>query len=808
MKLRCLVSATTVAASSGLVLAKLPPSTAALRGGVAYMQSGAVAENPLLEQSGLPRFDVLDATHVRPGVEQTLSTLEKEFSELEEKLQANSAPGYDDVIVEMEKLEAPVEYVWGVVGHLMGVKNSDELRDAHGEMQPAVIQTTTKLSQSAAVFTALEQVQEGAADALDPAQKRIVDASLKAMRLSGVALEGAEKEAFNANRMALAELSTKFSNQLLDATKAYSLTLTDKADVEGLPPSALALAASRAVEAGEAGATAESGPWKMGLDMPSYLPSMKFLKKRSVREQLYRAFVTRAGDENAPLISEILELRQKQARILGYETHAEVSLERKMAEGVGAVDELTEMLLSKAMPAAQRELAELSAFAKAGGFGGDSLALWDVPYWSERQSEQKFGFEEEELRPYFALPNVLDGLFALTKRIFGVDIIEATSEAPLWHPDVQFFHVHDEATQEHIASFYLDPYARPENKRGGAWMDVCVGKSSVLGRIPVAYLTCNGSPPVDGKPSLMTFSEVRRRAAASPWERGWLRWLHRTVARSSSLPGTCPPFPCSSLPLSCAGPARPTAPVRLRPPPSPVRLRPPTAPSRLRPPPSQVTTLFHETGHGLQHMLTTVAHKPAAGIEGVEWDAVELPSQFMENFCYDEATLYGMAKHYDTNEPLPKELYHKLCEQKTYQAGMTMVRQLFFGALDISLHHTYDPQGDKTPFELQHELAQRFTVIPPLPEDRFLCGFGHIFAGGYAAGYYSYKWAEVLSADAFAAFEEVGLDNDAAVREVGRRFRDTVLSLGGGTHPSEVFRAFRGRDPSPEPLLRHSGLLD
>jgi len=351
-----------------------------------------------------------------------------------------------------------------------------------------------------------------------------------------------------------------------------------------------------------------------------------------------------------------------------------------------------------------------------------------VPYWSERQSEQKFGFEEEELRPYFALPNVLDGLFALTKRIFGVDIIEATSEAPLWHPDVQFFHVHDEATQEHIASFYLDPYARPENKRGGAWMDVCVGKSSVLGRIPVAYLTCNGSPPVDGKPSLMTFSEV--------------------------------------------------------------------------------TTLFHETGHGLQHMLTTVAHKPAAGIEGVEWDAVELPSQFMENFCYDEATLYGMAKHYDTNEPLPKELYHKLCEQKTYQAGMTMVRQLFFGALDISLHHTYDPQGDKTPFELQHELAQRFTVIPPLPEDRFLCGFGHIFAGGYAAGYYSYKWAEVLSADAFAAFEEVGLDNDAAVREVGRRFRDTVLSLGGGTHPSEVFRAFRGRDPSPEPLLRHSGLLD
>jgi len=399
-----------------------------------------------------------------------------------------------------------------------------------------------------------------------------------------------------------------------------------------------------------------------------------------------------------------------------------------MASSVEAVDELTEMLLAKAMPAAQAELTELTAFAKAAGFEGEALSLWDVPYWSERLSEKTFGFEEEELRPYFALPNVLDGLFALTKRIFGIDIVESTSEAPLWHPDVQFFKVLDESSGEHIASFYLDPFARPEDKRGGAWMDVCVGKSSVLDRIPVAYLTCNGSPPVDGKPSLMTFAEV--------------------------------------------------------------------------------TTLFHETGHGLQHMLTTVPHKPAAGIEGVEWDAVELPSQFMENFCYDEATLYGMAKHYETGEPLPKELYHKLCEQKTFQAGMTMVRQLYFGALDMALHGKYDPTGTQSPFELQHELSQRFTVIPPLAEDRFLCGFGHIFAGGYAAGYYSYKWAEVLSADAFAAFEEVGLENDEAVREVGRRFRNTVLSLGGGTHPSEVFRAFRGRDPSPEPLLRHSGLLD
>ena len=706
-----------------------PHSLGLLRGGSrGAVSMGAVAENPLLEQTGLPRFDLIDASHVKPGVQQTLSTLETSFADLEQKLSAKPSPSYADVVEAMEELEAPVEYSWGVVGHLMGVKNSDELRSAHGEMQGQVVQTTTKLSQSAAVFAALEAVASDNGASLDGAQRRIVDASLKAMRLSGVALEGTQKEAFNANKMQLAELSTTFSNQLLDATKAYSLMLSDKTDVEGLPPSALSLAASRAVEAGEAGATAEAGPWKLGLDMPSYLPAMKFVKKRSVREELYRAFVTRAGDENAPLLRQILQLRAEQAQILGYSTHAEVSLERKMASSVDAVDELTTMLLAKAMPAAKSELAELTAFAKTRGFDGGELSLWDVPFWSERQSEEIFGFEEEELRPYFALPNVLDGLFALNKRLFGIDIVEATTDAPLWHPDVQFFHVFDESSKAHIASFYLDPYARPENKRGGAWMDVCVGKSSVLGRIPVAYLTCNGSPPIDGKPSLMTFSEV--------------------------------------------------------------------------------TTLFHETGHGLQHMLTTVPHKPAAGIEGVEWDAVELPSQFMENFCYDEATLYGMAKHYETGVPLPRELFEKLCEQKTYQAGMTMVRQLYFGALDMALHHKYDATTSQTPFELQQDLAKKFSVIPPLPEDRFLCGFGHIFAGGYAAGYYSYKWAEVLSADAFAAFEEAGLENDDAVREVGRRFRNTVLSLGGGTHPSEVFKAFRGREPSPEALLRHTGLTE
>jgi len=696
--------------------------------------------NPLLDQQGLPKFDSIDSTHVKPAMDSVLEQLDTDLAALEAKLSDASAPEYTSVIEEMEKMEAPLGYAWGVVGHLMGVDNSDELREVHTAMQPAVIAASTKLSQSATVYKALETVNaasKAGSESLDEAQARILDSSLMSMKLSGVGLEGAEKERFNAIRLELGDLSTQYSNNVLDATKAYSLTLTDKAEVEGLPPSALELAAQRAAADEETkGATPEAGPWKLGLDMPSYLPAMKFIKNGAVREKLYRAFVTRAGEANEPLIGKILSLKQEQAQILGFNSYAEVSIVRKMADSVEAVDELTDMLREKAYPAAVKELAQLLEFAKESGFEGDELALWDTTFWSERQSEKLFEFEEEELRPYFALPNVLDGLFGLCKRIFGVDIVRADGEATVWHEDVQFFKVLDETSGEHIASFFLDPYSRPETKRGGAWMDVCIGRSQVLDRKPVAYLTCNGSPPVGDKPSLMTFNEV--------------------------------------------------------------------------------TTLFHETGHGLQHMLTNIVHGGAAGINGVEWDAVELPSQFMENFCYDVTTMYGaedgsvpgMAVHYETGEPLPRDLFAKLNEQKTHLAGMVMLRQLYFGALDMHLHHRYDAraEGAPSPFEVQAEVAKKYTIMAPLEEDRFLCAFGHIFAGGYSAGYYSYKWAEVLSADAFAAFEEAGLDNHEEVRAIGRRFRETVLGLGGGRHPSQVYRDFRGRDPSPEALLRHSGL--
>mmetsp|Transcript_50391 Transcript_50391/g.114382 ORF Transcript_50391/g.114382 Transcript_50391/m.114382 type:complete len:756 (-) Transcript_50391:245-2512(-) len=727
--------------------ARAAQSLIRVRGGAAPLFS-TVASNALLDQSGLPKFDKIEPSQVKPAVSELLSKLETDLESLEKNLATKTASpdgaSYSDVVEAMEVIESPIEYAWGVVSHLTGVMNGDELRAAHQELQPDVIKVTTKIAQSKAVYSAVEQVEQRAKGSLDEAQRRILASSLAGMKLSGVGLEGDLKDKFNLNRVRLAELSTLYSNNLLDATQAFSLTLTAKEDVAGLPPSALALCAQMAQAAAAkaeegsaeatagAGATAEAGPWRIGLDMPTYLPAMQHLESSKVREELYRAFISRAGEENAPLISEILQLRAEQARILGFNTYAEMSLERKMAEDVVSVAALTEQLRAKAHPAALEELVTLTAFAKSKGFEGDQLQLWDVAYWSEKQSEELFGFEEEELRPYFALPNVLKGLFGLCKRLFGVDIVEADGDAPTWHPDVRFFKVQDEASGEHLASFYLDPYSRPATKRGGAWMGTCTGKSSVVpGREqPVAYLTCNGSPPVGDKPSLMTFSEV--------------------------------------------------------------------------------TTLFHEMGHGLQHMLTKVPHAAAAGISGVEWDAVELPSQFMENWCYDEQTVYGsgLAKHYETGEPLPKKLFAKLKERSIYQAGMVMLRQLYFGTLDMELHGDYDPATDaRTPFQVQKEIASHYTVLPPLEEDKFLCAFGHIFAGGYSAGYYSYKWAEVLSADAFAAFEEAGLDKEAEVRATGRKFRETVLALGGGRHPSDVFRDFRGKDASPEALLRHSGLL-
>jgi oligopeptidase A len=692
----------------------------------------SISENPLLTGRGLPPFDAIQPDHVVPGITALLAELDVELTQLEETV----TPTWQGLVEPLTHLQERLGWSWGIVGHLMGVKNSPELRTAYEAMQSDVVQFYNRLSQSEPIYQAFKALQDSSDwNNLDPAQHRIVDAAILDAELSGIGLTGSDRERFNTLDLELADLATQFSNHVLDATKAFSLTLTTPEEVAGLPPSLLSLAAQSARDAGATNATAEAGPWRITLDFPSFGPFMQHSQRRDLREKVYRAFITRAASgefDNSSLIERILALRLEQSHLLGFANYAELSLARKMAPSVHAVTQLLDELRHSSYSAAQTELETLKAFAVEQGVPAtDELKLWDVSFWSERQREAKFELSAEELRPYFPLPEVLQGLFQLAKRLFGIDISAADGEAPVWHPDVRYFQINREDGAE-IAHFYLDPYSRPAEKRGGAWMDDCIGRAKVVEnhqpklRLPVAYLVCNQTPPVDGKPSLMTFSEVE--------------------------------------------------------------------------------TLFHEFGHGLQHMLTQVDFAGAAGINNVEWDAVELPSQFMENWCYDRQTLFGMARHYETNEPLPEHYYQKLLAARNYMSGSGMLRQIYFSLMDVELHTHYQPEGGESVQQLRDRVAAMTTVLKPLPEDAFLCSFGHIFAGGYAAGYYSYKWAEVLSADAFAAFEEVGLDQEAAIQSTGRRFRDTVLALGGSQHPMEVFKAFRGREPSTEALLRHSGL--
>jgi oligopeptidase A len=691
--------------------------------------------NPLLIGQGIPPFAAILPEHVIPGMTTLLEEVEQRLSVLEQSITALEAPTWEDFVEPLELISERIGWAWGVLEHLLSVKNSAELREVHRQVQPQVIQFFNRFSQSRPIYEGFKKIRHSDAwEGLDGAQQRIVTAALRDAELSGVSLDGALKEQFNQIQMELADLSTQFSNHVLDATKAFSMTLTQPDEVAGLPSSLLAIAAQAARLDGDGKATPEQGPWCITLDFPSYAPFMQHSRRRDLREKLYRAFVSRAASgnyDNTSLIQRILELRQRKAEILGFPSYGSLSLTRKMAGDVTRAEALLEELRQKSYPFAQQELEALREFARSQG-EQQPLQHWDIAFWSERLRESKFEFTAEELRPYFPLEQVLAGLFGLIQRLFGVQVVPADGAAPLWHPDVRYFQILDEQ-QEPIASFYLDPYSRPMEKRGGAWMNDCLGRvrrrqgTEVVLRHPIAYLVCNQSPPVDDKPSLMTFGEV--------------------------------------------------------------------------------TTLFHEFGHGLQHMLTHVDFAGASGINNIEWDAVELPSQFMENWCYDRATLMGMARHYQTGETLPEHYFQKLLAARNFMSGSAMLRQLHFAMVDLELHHRYDPKGTETPAQVRSRLAAKTMVLPPLPEDQFLCAFSHIFAGGYAAGYYSYKWAEVLSADAFAAFEEVGLDNDGAIAQLGRKYRQTILGMGGSAHPMAVFEAFRGRQPSTEPLLRHSGLL-
>ncbi len=696
----------------------------------------AELENPLLAPSALPQFDRITPAHVVPAVAQVCAEMSKGLAELE----ANVVPSWQGLAVPLERLQDRLGRVWGTVGHLMGVANSPELRAAHDAAQPQVIEVSMATSQSRPLYEAWKALRDGPQwPQLNAAQRRIVACNVRDAELSGVALDGPARERFNAIQLQMAELATQFSNHVLDATKAWSLDLTQADDVAGLPPSLLRLAAQIWREAHpEAPASddaATHGPWRITLDTPLAAPFLQHSRQRALRERVYRASVTRASQppfDNTPLLDAILGLRLELANLLGFADYAALSLTQKMAAQPDTALALLEQLRGQSLVAAGGDLQDLRDLALAAAAPeATDLQPWDVAFWAERLREAKYSFSDEELRPYFALPNVLDGLFALAQRLFGVTIVAADGETPVWHPDVQFFRVQD-ARGQTIASFFLDPYSRPAHKRGGAWMDECVGRSSALAqpteavRLPVAYLVCNQTPPVGEVPSLMTFGEVE--------------------------------------------------------------------------------TLFHEFGHGLQHMLTQVAEGMASGIRNIEWDAVELPSQFMENWCYHAPTLRGLTRHYQTGEQLPMALFDRILAARTYRAGSDMLRQVLFALTDLALHHGYQPGQGETPFDVYRAVAARATVLPPLPEDRFLCAFSHIFAGGYAAGYFSYKWAEVLSADAFAAFEEAGLDDPTQVAETGRRFADTVLGLGGSAHPADVFRAFRGRDATTDALLRHAGL--
>ena len=698
----------------------------------------SVSVPEILRGEGLPAFEAITPEAVSLHIPELMQQLDAELTGLETSLEQALASGqplsWSAVIDPLQRLGERLRWSWGVVSHLNGVCNSPELREAHASQQAAVVAFGNRAGQSQVIYRALEQLQQRQAE-LDGTQQRILAAELRDMQLRGVGLSGEAKEAFNAASQELAELSTRFGNQVLDATNGWTLRLSDPAEVEGLPASLLDQLAQAARSAGDAEASAEHGPWLLGLDMPRYAPFLQYSRRRDLREQVYKAHVSRASGQagselnNWPLIERILSLRGEQARRLGYANWAEVSLAAKMADSQAAVEGLLEELRAAAYPVAQQELEALRDCARRDGAPeADDLRPWDVSFWAERLRQESFELDSEALRPWFPLPQVLEGLFGLCSRLFGITIEAADGEAPVWHPDVRFFRICDGG--QPIAGFYLDPYSRPGSKRGGAWMDECLVRSRTAdGRpvLPVAYLICNQSAPVGDTPSLMTFDEVE--------------------------------------------------------------------------------TLFHEFGHGLQHMLTTVERPQAAGINGVEWDAVELPSQFMENWCYDRATLMGMARHWQSGTPLPEAEFAKLQAARTFMGGSATLRQVHFALVDLRLHSQWQSGSGQSPEALRREIARNTTVLAPIDEDAFLCSFGHIFAGGYAAGYYSYKWAEVLSADAFGAFEEVGLENEAAIQETGRRFRDTVLSLGGSLDPKQVFAAFRGRQPSSEALIRHSGLV-
>ncbi|ANG61028.1 oligopeptidase A [Marinobacterium aestuarii] len=672
--------------------------------------------NPLLQQPELPTFSAIKPENVEPAIDELLG---RNRAGIEALCQATTPPDWNSLVAPLEQLNDDLSRAWSPVSHMNSVVNGDALRQAYNACLPKLSQYWTELGQNQQLFEAFSHLAEND-QSLDGPQRKVVANTLRDFRLSGIALPAEGQQRYAELQQQLSLLTTRFSENVLDATNAWSLLLTDESELAGLPEMALA-GARQSAEARE-----QQG-WLFTLDFPSYFAVVTHADNRDLRRQLYSAYATRASElgtdakwDNTQLINDILALRHELAQLLGFGNYAEYSLATKMAESTDQVIGFLDDLATRARTAGQQEYRELCDFARE-HYGLETLEAWDLAYCSEKLKQARYEVSQETLRPYFPMPKVLDGLFQVAGRLFDIQIEEVT-EFDRWHKDARLFNVLRKG--ERLASFYLDPYAR-DNKRGGAWMDTCRIRRRLPDgqlQLPVAYLVCNFTPAVGSNPALLTHNEV--------------------------------------------------------------------------------TTLFHEFGHGLHHMLTQIECADVSGINGVAWDAVELPSQFMENWCWEPEALQLISGHYQTGEVLPKALLDKMLAAKNFQSAMFMVRQLEFSLFDFQLHRDFQP-GVTNVQQLLDGVRERVSVVPVPDFNRFQNSFSHIFAGGYAAGYYSYKWAEVLSADAFSRFEEEGIFSPQA----GADFRSNVLEMGGSREPMELFVAFRGREPSVDALLRHAGIV-
>ncbi len=672
--------------------------------------------NPLLEHHELPPFSAIKPEHVEPAISEILSESRRDI----EQLLAQNPDRWETLVLPLDAIGDRLSQAWSPVGHLNAVANTDELRAAYNACLPKLSEYGTWIGQNHDLYMAFKRLAESAHyQTLTPAQQKVIDNNLRDFKLSGVALEPEQKRRYGALKKRLSELTSKFSENVLDATQAWSKLIVEEAELEGVPESTLALFKHNAE------AKAQQG-WLINLEFPSYFPVMSYCDNRALRQEVYTAYCTRASDQgpyagqfdNGPLMSEILELRKELAELMGFASYAERSLATKMAESPQQVFAFLTDLAAQSKPVAAQELEELRHFARS-HYGIEQLEPWDLTYYGEKLRQHRYAISQETLRPYFPAAKVINGMFQVTEKLYGVQFAEVEA-FDSYHADLKLFDVVRDGAR--IARFYLDLYAR-EGKRGGAWMDDCRARwlqpDGTL-QLPVAYLTCNFSKPVGGKPALLTHDEV--------------------------------------------------------------------------------TTLFHEFGHGLHHMLTRQSELDISGINGVAWDAVELPSQFMENFCWEPEALALISGHYETGAPLPQELLDKMLAAKNFHSGLMMLRQLEFALFDFRLHHEFVP-GLDIQAVLDQVRAEVAVSIPPA-FNRFQHSFSHIFAGGYAAGYYSYKWAEVLSADAFSLFEENGIFDPAT----GQSFLDNILAMGGSEEPMALFKAFRGREPKIDALLRHSGI--